>query len=57
MNIYTKQIMELLKIDADVALKVQRAMEEAGLDFSECSTKEFNRCARECHYMIIDSSL
>jgi Txe/YoeB family toxin of Txe-Axe toxin-antitoxin module len=46
MNIYTKQISQLLKISLEEALKVQRIMEEEGLDFSECSTRTFNKEAR-----------
>jgi hypothetical protein len=42
-------IMKLLKLDADTAIKVQDAME---LDFSEASTRAFNKAAREAYARI-----
>lgn len=49
MNKATRDIMALLKVDAETALKVQGRMESNGLDFSECSQREFNRAARAAH--------
>jgi hypothetical protein len=49
MNAATKEIMKLLKIDLDNAIKVQSIMEMNGLDFSECSAKEFVNFAIEAH--------
>lgn len=46
MNMYTRQIMALLKIDSWTAIKVQDAMD---LDFSEASTRAFNKAAREAY--------
>jgi hypothetical protein len=49
MNIYTRQIMALLKIDSWTAIKVQDAMQ---LDFSEASTRAFNKAAKEAYARI-----
>lgn len=46
MNMYTKQIAALLNVSLDVALKVQSQMECNGVDFSECSTRTFNKEAK-----------
>jgi hypothetical protein len=46
MNIYTKEIAALLKITLEQALKVQTQMSFNGLDFSECSTRTFNKEAK-----------
>ena len=46
MNIYTKNIASLLKIEIQDALKVQDQMERNGIDYSECSTRTFNKEAR-----------
>ena len=46
MNIYTKNIAALLKITIEEALKVQDQMERNGIDFSECSTRTFNKEAK-----------
>lgn len=47
MNMYTFEIAKLLKISNEEAVKVQNEMECWGFDFSESSTREFNRAARE----------
>lgn len=47
MNIYTKQIAELLKISLDEALKVQDQMMCNDVDFSECSNAKFKREAKQ----------
>jgi hypothetical protein len=47
MNTYTKDIAALLKISLYQALLVQSQMECNGIDFSECSTRVFNREARQ----------
>lgn len=52
MNMYTRKIAELLKIDLETAKKVQYEMECWGLDFSECSKREFNQVARECFELV-----
>ena len=49
MNIYTKQIAKLLDIPLELAMRVQDMMQ---IDFSECSTKEFNREARLVYSII-----
>jgi hypothetical protein len=46
MNIYTKEIAALLKITIEEALKVQDQMACNGVDFSECSTRTFNKEAK-----------
>jgi hypothetical protein len=46
MNIYTKNIAALLKITIEEALKVQDQMERNGIDYSECTTRTFNKEAR-----------
>jgi hypothetical protein len=46
MNMYTKQIAALLKISLDQALAVQSQMDINGVDFSECSTRTFNKEAK-----------
>lgn len=57
MNIYTKNIAALLKITIEEALKVQDQMERNGVDFSECSTRTFNKEARLAAKEIQSSSL
>ena len=52
MNIYTRQIMQLLNIDAETALKVQDEMSIEGLDFSECTQRSFNASAKRCFQLI-----
>lgn len=47
MNMYTKHIAALLKISLEQALKVQAQMEGNGVDFSEVSTRTFNKEAKE----------
>ena len=46
MNYYTKEIMAKLKCDAEYALKVQDLMGEF-LDFSECTTRQFNKAIKD----------
>jgi DNA-directed RNA polymerase specialized sigma subunit len=46
MNIYTKNIAAFLKITIEEALKVQDQMERNGIDYSECTTRTFNKEAR-----------
>lgn len=46
MNIYTKMIAALLKITIEEARKVQDQMERNAVDFSEVSTRTFNKEAR-----------
>jgi hypothetical protein len=43
---YTKHIAALLKITIEQALKVQARMEGNGVDFSEVSTRTFNKEAK-----------
>ena len=47
MNRYTREIAALLGVSLEYARRVQDAMELSGLDFSECTQREFNRAARE----------
>ena len=46
MNMYTKEIAALLKISLEEARIVQDQMECNGVDFSECSTRTFNKEAK-----------
>lgn len=46
MNMYTKHIAALLKITLQQALKVQAQMEGNEVDFSEVSTRTFNKEAK-----------
>jgi hypothetical protein len=46
MNIYTKDIAALLKISIEEARIVQDQMERNGVDFSEVSTRTFNKEAK-----------
>jgi len=54
MNIYTKDVIKLLKIDEKMADKVLSEMQASGLDFSECSTREFNEVAKLCYDFVKD---
>ena len=47
MNSVTKDIMKLLKVDETDALEVQNRMDQSGINYSECSKREFNAEARE----------
>jgi hypothetical protein len=46
MNLYTREIMAKLKCDAELAIKIQDIM-GTFLDFSECTTREFNRAIKD----------
>lgn len=48
----TQQIMRLLNVDEETALKVRMTMGELGLDFSECTQEEFDAAAREAYDVI-----
>jgi hypothetical protein len=52
MNQATRDIMALLKIDADTAIQVQNQMGALGFDFSASSRKAFNREAKICFAVI-----
>jgi len=52
MNYITKEIMALLKVDAETAIKVQNEMIASGFDFSESSQKTFNRETKICFAVI-----
>ena len=45
----TSQLIQLLKINEETADRVEDLMGQFGLDFSECSTREFNQSAREAY--------
>ena len=42
-----KELMQLLRIDAETAERVRDLMDHDGIDYSECSQRVFERCARE----------
>jgi hypothetical protein len=52
MNHYTRDIMALLKINADTAQQVQDEMCASGFDFSEATQQSFNREAKICFAVI-----
>ena len=52
MNQATRDIMALLKIDADTAIQVQNKMGALGFDFSASSRKAFNLEAKVCFAII-----
>lgn len=52
MNQATRDIMALLNVDAETALKVQSKMWESGFDFSEATKKEFNREVKICFELV-----
>jgi hypothetical protein len=52
MNQATKDIMALLKIDAETAFQVQDLMMINGFDFSESSKRVFNLEAKECFQIV-----
>jgi len=54
MNQTTRDIMALLKIDAQTAIQVQYKMMESGFDFSEASKKSFNREVKICFALILE---
>ena len=49
MNYVTRAIMALLKIDADIAIRVQSHMD---IDFSECTKAQMNREIRAAYAYI-----
>lgn len=56
MNQVTKDIMKLLNVNVEEALDVQRYIEENWLlDFSECSTRQFNKVVRAVPMMACNS--
>ena len=46
MNIYTREIMAKLKCSPEYAIEIQDIM-GTFLDFSECTTREFNRAIKD----------
>lgn len=49
MNIHTIRIKEALKISTEQAMRVQERMSFNGLDFSECTKREFNVAASDAY--------
>ena len=50
MNIYTKQIMELLGVNSIIALQVQSILESDVLDdLSECTERQFKRAVKTAY--------
>ena len=47
MNKTTHDIMRLLNVDAKRALQIQNRMERNGVDFSECTKREFEMAAEQ----------
>lgn len=48
-----RELTELLHIDEPAAERVRHEMDANGIDYSECSVREFNRAAREAHDTLI----
>jgi hypothetical protein len=44
-----KELMTLLHINAETAERVRHEMDCSGVDYSQCSRRQFNACARECY--------
>jgi hypothetical protein len=58
MNIYTRQIMELLDIEAQEALKVQHIIDcEIEIDLSECTERQFRKCVRTAYNILLDDTV
>jgi len=56
MNQATRDIMALLKIDAQTAIQVQNQMSASGFDFSESTQRAFNKEAKICFAFIKELS-
>ncbi len=56
MNQATRDIMALLKIDAQTAIQVQNQMSASGFDFSEATQRAFNKEAKLCYALIKELS-
>jgi len=52
MNLYTRQIAELLSISLEDARRVQDEMECNDFDFSEATDRQFDREAKMCFAVI-----
>lgn len=48
MNYIVKDIMKLLGVSQAAAEKICDRMDHTGIDYSECSQREFNRVAKAC---------
>jgi hypothetical protein len=56
MNQLTKDIMAWLKVDADIAIKVQEEMMCADISFSNSSTAALKRLAKDCLAIVKERS-
>lgn len=56
MNYVTREIMAKCKVSAELALKIQNEMGCMGLDFSECSQRQFNACMKECYQIVMQKN-
>ena len=45
----TQEIAKLLNVSTEVAEKVRDAMDDSGIDYSECEQSEFDDTARACY--------
>ena len=52
MNKVTTQIIELLNVTLDIALKIQHEMECNGFDFSECTNNQFKKEIKSTFLML-----
>lgn len=53
MNYVTREIMAKCKVSAELALKIQNEMGCMGLDFSECSQRQFNAFMKQAYQTIM----
>ena len=56
MNIYTIDVMGLLRVGEELADKILDEMSFGGFDFSESTKHEFDECARECYEHVMSTA-
>lgn len=57
MNIYTRQIMELLEVHKITALEIQEILEtEFDVDYSECTEHEFRQAVRAAYNLWMEAN-
>lgn len=50
MNYITREIMARFDLTAEAALQVQDVMDQSGIDYSECTTREYNRVMNKSYH-------
>ena len=56
MRLNIKRITELLNVSPEVANKVEYEMDCMGIDYSECTTREFNMYAKEAYQYMLETA-